>query len=74
VVSVQDIVFSLESRKSEGITKDWNHLTLFRPASEEHRAAMRLEGWRQATTFQAAILRDARKSALLRMRSVGANF
>jgi hypothetical protein len=35
VVSVQDIVSSLESRKSEGITKDWNHLTLFRPASED---------------------------------------
>jgi hypothetical protein len=32
---------------------------------------MRLEGWPQATSMQAAILRDARKSALLRMRSVG---
>jgi Flp pilus assembly protein CpaB len=31
---------------------------------------MRLEGWPQATTVQAAILRDARKSALLRMRPV----
>jgi hypothetical protein len=30
---------------------------------------MRLEGWPQATALQAAILRDARKSALLRMRS-----
>ncbi len=31
--------------------------------------AMRLEGWPRATAVQAAILRDARKSALLRMRS-----
>src|SRR3954454_17873215 len=38
VISVQDIMSSLESRKSEGITKDWNHLILFRPASEELRA------------------------------------
>jgi len=30
---------------------------------------MRLEGWPQATAAQAAILRDARKCALLRMRS-----
>src|SRR4051794_41367823 len=35
VISVQDIVSSLESRKSEGITKDWNHLILFRPASKD---------------------------------------
>jgi hypothetical protein len=31
--------------------------------------AMRLEGWPRAAAVQAAILRDARKSALLRMRS-----
>jgi hypothetical protein len=31
--------------------------------------AMRLEGWPQETAVQAAILRDARKGALLRMRS-----
>jgi len=30
---------------------------------------MRLEGWPQATAVQAAILRDARKGALVRMRS-----
>src|SRR3954447_7935914 len=35
VISVQDIVSSLECRKSEGITKAWNHLILFRPASQD---------------------------------------
>ena len=30
--------------------------------------AVRLEGWPRAAPMQAAILRDARKSALLRMR------
>jgi hypothetical protein len=37
------------------------------PHPEEHRGAMRLEGW--ATQALAAILRDARNSALLGMMS-----
>jgi hypothetical protein len=34
VVSVH-IVTSIVSRKSDGITKGWNHSMLFRPGSEE---------------------------------------
>jgi uncharacterized protein (DUF2336 family) len=34
VISVQDIVLSIESRKSDGITTCWNHSTLFQSASE----------------------------------------
>jgi hypothetical protein len=43
---------------------------LFGPYPEEHREAMRLEGWTAIECV--AILRDARKSALLRMRAAKA--